>query len=249
MEYKIAIETGNTGLWYGRIIDFPGTHARARSLPNLLKELEEEAYYHNTWLRRHGETQIDLDDLHIKIVERINDVNMLGESGGEVALFEFDLESVNDDYLKKCIKYMEYNREDLLILLIGVNKETLNFIPPGKKRNMVQILGHICNVEEWYISRLGLDAEEFYKENLGVTEEEADNLPIHERMKIVRNAVNNTLFEIIPKREGVFTRQEYCLFPDEKWSARKVLRRFLEHEREHIYNIRWYLRHEIRRFP
>ena len=59
----------------------------------------------------------------------------------------------------------------------------------------------------------------------------------------------DTLRQIVPLKTGVFTRADFTSYPTEQWTARKVLRRFLEHEREHIYNIRWYLGKDIRAFP
>ena len=68
-------------------------------------------------------------------------------------------------------------------------------------------------------------------------------------MNIVRKACKKTLKETLIKKDGIFMRPEYTQYPNEQWTARKVLRRFLEHEREHTYNIRWYLGMKIRAFP
>ena len=249
MKFGAAIETGNTGLWYGRLLGLPGTHARAGSLDELLNELKQETAYHDMWLRRHGEPAINLDDVTVEIVEFVDDVELLGESGGMVALFESDLEQPTESHIQQCIKYMSYQRIDLLKLISGLSPEQLNHTPPSKKRNIIQILGHICNAEEWYISRLGPEAEKTYEQNLGITVEQADKLPIDERMKLVRASCVKMLQEVIPEKKGVFTRAEYTSYPEEQWTAGKVLRRFLEHEREHICNIRWYLGRDIRGFP
>jgi uncharacterized damage-inducible protein DinB len=249
MKLRAAVETGNTSLWYGRFIDLPGTHARAGAFDQLLVELSEEASYHDLWLRHHGEEPLNLDDFTVEVAERVDNVEMLGESGGEMALFSYDLEEVTEAHLERCLRYMGYHRMDLHALLEGVDAETLKHTPPGKGRNITQILGHICNAEEWYLSRLGLDAEQAYERNLGIHVSEADELPIFERMSLVREAAIKTLRETLPRKKVVFTRAEYTVYPDERWSARKVLRRFLEHEREHIYNIRWYLGLPERGFP
>jgi hypothetical protein len=78
---------------------------------------------------------------------------------------------------------------------------------------------------------------------------DADKLQVFERLNTVRHACVETLTQIIPvKSDEVFTRPEYTNYPDERWTAHKVIRRFLEHEREHIYNIREYLGLSIRGF-
>ena len=76
---------------------------------------------------------------------------------------------------------------------------------------------------------------------------QVDELPIMTRLVAVREACVRTLRDIIPtKGKEIFQRQEYTDYPKEQWTAHKVLRRFLEHEREHIYNIREYLGVPIR---
>jgi hypothetical protein len=61
-------------------------------------------------------------------------------------------------------------------------------------------------------------------------------------METLRRGCVETLRRLVPsKGDQVFTRAQYTSYPDERWTAHKILRRFLEHEREHIYNIREYL--------
>ena len=246
---KVAVETGTTGLWYGRFIDLIGTHARAQTLEQLLDELKEEVIYHNTWLKRHSEPTIKISGLKIEVAELVRDVELLGESGGSVACFKYDLKPVDEQIIEKCLCYMDFNRQDLLELIKGISEEKLNFTPNGKKRNIIQILNHICNAEEWYISRLGSETDIVYEQNLGIPLDKSDELSVYERMNIVRKACKKTLKETLIKKDGIFMRPEYTQYPNEQWDARKVLRRFLEHEREHIYNIRWYLGMNIRAFP
>lgn len=242
MKIQAAIETGSTGLWYGRIICLIGTHARANTREGLLKELGEELRYHLAWLRIHGEEASNIDDPEIIVAEEVAGVQQLGESGGEVAFFRFDEEPVSDEQLTRCIGLMEHNRRELLWTMEGLTEEELSHVPPGKGRNINQILRHVCNAEEWYLSRLGADAEKLYEEKLGRPVSEVDALPVHDRMKTVREACVASLLILVPAKNGLtFKRARYTSYPAERWSTRKVLRRYLEHEREHIYNIREYL--------
>ena len=216
MQLEAAIETGSTNLWYGRFIGLPGTHARAERYTQMLGELEKEAFYHDSWLRLHGEESLGLDDVVVDVVERVDGIVMLGESGGVVALFNYDLGLPTSSHIQRCIRYMGYHRSDLLKLISGISEEKLHHTPEGKKRDIVQILHHICNAEEWYISRLGADADKAYEKNLKIKVEEADKLPINERLGIVRRACITTLEAFIPLKTGVFTRAEYTSYPDER---------------------------------
>jgi hypothetical protein len=239
----VALETGTTGLWYGRIIEHLGTHARSETRDGVLGDLHEEYVYHSEYLRRHGETPQKTTDAELTVSEEASGMCQLGESGGEVALFRYDIKPVSKRLLDDCIRWMGYNRADLLTQVRGLSDESMAYVPPGKSRSIPQILSHVCNAEEWYVSRLGPEADAVYESSLGMSVKEADALPVFQRLETVRRGCVKTLKQIAPgKGDTVFTRAEYTSYPDEMWTSHKVLRRFLEHEREHIYNIREYLR-------
>jgi uncharacterized damage-inducible protein DinB len=242
LKLSVAIEYGTTGVWYGRYIEYLGTHARAFDRPTLLDELEKELNFHLSWMDKHGITAPIVSNPEIVVVEEQTDINELGVSGGEVALFEFDKQLVTNNQLQAGIQYMTFNRRDLLELVKDLTTSELEFTPTGKGRNITQILSHICNAEEWYISRMGKKATQKYLEYAQLSESELDKLSIFDRLETVRAACIETLKSIIPHLEDmVFKRPEFTNYPNEKWTAYKVLRRFLEHEREHYYNIKEYL--------
>ena len=249
MELLIAIEHGTTGMWYGRFVVYLGTHARAFDKATLLKELEKELQYHLHWMQKHDLNPPEVLNPELIICEELHEIGELGVSGGEVALFEFDKQIVSDDLLETIIQYMTLQRNDLLELVNSLPASELEFTPPGKGRNIVQILMHICNAEEWYISRMGAKATEIYLENAGISESELDKLSTFERLESVRKACIETLRDIVPQFNlKAFKRPEFTNYPDEKWTSYKVLRRFLEHEREHYYNIKEYLGITLRSF-
>lgn len=242
MKVSAALEHGTTTLWYGRIVDFPGTIARASEREILLKELEEELTYHLHWLQQHNELPPSFEKGHITVREEVYNIPNLGESGGEVALFESDKRVVSHNMLNTLFRLMDYNRADLLTLVESIPQGQLINVPPEKGRSIVDILHHVCNAEEFYKSRLGEEADQKYAEYAGMSEQEIDALPILDRLHTVRKACMRTLKELIPeKKDRIFTRSEYTDYPHEKWTAYKIMRRFLEHEREHYYNILEYL--------
>lgn len=245
MGFGVAIETG-AGIWYGRLIDYIGTHARAKSKDILMNELLLEKKYHEYLLEHNAIFKLNLGSNRLHIVEEVKGIEELGESGGTVALFKFDMFDVNLVFLNQCIEIMDCNRCLLLKEIKSIDSDIRNHTPLGKGRNINQILHHISSAEEFFISRLGEQADTIYENNLQTTQKEANNLPPIERLSLVREAAVKTLEILIPGKRGVFTRNEYTRYPDEKWTAHKVLRRFLEHEREHIYNIREYLGKPLR---
>lgn len=247
MHFSTALEQGTTGRWYGRFIDFPGTIARALTRESLLEELRKEIVYHFAWLQKHGEKVPAFDTVVLTISEEVTSVCELGESGGEVALFAFDEQAVTKEKLDYLCRLMGYSRRDLLQLTGTIPQETLAYVPSGKSRTITDILHHICNAEEFYVSRLGKEADSQYEGHAGMPTQQIDVLPLFERLKTVREACIKTLEDTILQKGGsTFTRSEYTNYPQEKWTAHKVLRRFLEHEREHYYNILEYLNRPIR---
>jgi hypothetical protein len=118
---SIAVEHGNTKLWYGRIIELLGTHARATNKVNLLSEIKAELSYHLLWLRRRGERTGLFDTENLKVKEEVEGIHELGKSGGEVALFNFDRQEVDDRILRTAIRCMGYNRLDLLDVCINLD--------------------------------------------------------------------------------------------------------------------------------
>ncbi len=242
MTTDVAIESGSTGRWYGRFAALLGTHARSDSREGLLKELVEELDYHLGWLNRHGEKERVPRERSLQVAEEVDGIVGLGESGGEVALFSVDRTPVDGKLLEKAIRYMHHNREDLMATVRGVDYTTMDRVPSGKRRSIRDILSHVCNAEEFYLSRLGPEADGVYEGHLGMPVSRCDELPIFERLPVVRSGCVQTLRELVPQRKGlVFQRAEYTAHPEEEWTAYKVMRRYLEHEREHIYNIREYL--------
>jgi predicted RNase H-like HicB family nuclease len=242
MRVGVAVEQGTTGKWYGRCIEFPGTIAWAGGKEELLKELQEELDYHMTWLRHYGERVPTLDETSLTVVEEVHNIPELGESGGEVALFHYDRNPMTLEDMQYSFRLMADNREDLLTITQNLSEDRLATKPQGKLRTITAILHHVCNAEEFYVSRLGPEADAVYETYTGLPIATVDTLPLFQRLQVVRNACCKTLKDIIPEKGNtVFTREEYTDYPTEKWTAHKVMRRFLEHEREHIYNIQEYL--------
>jgi hypothetical protein len=154
---------------------------------------------------------------------------------------------VGPDMFSRMLRHMEFNREDLLHLCEPLGSERMKSVPPGKGRSIEGILTHVCNAEEFYVSRMGAEAESMYEKRLGMPVSEADELPLLDRLRVVRTACVGTLSTLVPKlHDSTFSRAKYSKYPEEQWTAHKVMRRFLEHEREHIYNIREYLGLPIR---
>ena len=117
---------------------------------------------------------------------------------------------------------MKYSRQDLLELVSHLTREQLDFKPPGQPRSIKNCLKHIAHVEWWYVNRLNIEMpEKFPKDLFGL-------------MNHIRELVLGTL-EKFPreKMRGVHQPLKYKSPTCDLWTARKVLRRLVDHERLH----------------
>ena len=120
------------------------------------------------------------------------------------------------------------SRADLLALVRNLPNEALDRQPEGYPQPIRAILRHIGNAEEWYASRV-VPAEELPKE----WENDA-RMEIFSFLDMERRTVS-ALFRALSAqdRAQVFHPARWTRHPEEAWTARKALRRLLEHEREH----------------
>ena len=117
---------------------------------------------------------------------------------------------------------MRYSRADLLELVQGLDEETLDWQPPGEPRTIRNCLQHIAYVEPWYLSRLEIELPKDYP---------ADVFGLLEyTRKIVVDCLSDFPKE---KMAGVFRPVNDPSPVCNLWTARKVLRRLVDHERLH----------------
>ena len=134
---------------------------------------------------------------------------------------------------------MDFSRQSLLELIRVIPLEKLSTPLPDSDRTIRQVLTHISNAEEWYKSRLGEEADLLFKKYVGMAISRLDQKPVLERLELVRRGCIDVLKDlVIQKGARIFTRDAFTNYPEEQWTSHKVLRRFIEHEREHYYSIK-----------
>jgi uncharacterized damage-inducible protein DinB len=129
---------------------------------------------------------------------------------------------------------IHWNRGELLALVQPIPEDARNARALQGKRTLNETLRHVMNAEQWYISRLGLGVQKEYEGHARrVRFGRRQTIP--ERLVTTRHDAVQTLKEVFGRGKlGIFTRRAYTRHPQEEWTFRKVLRRFVEHEREHI---------------
>jgi len=234
--WSVNLEHGDQW-WYAHVAELPGCFTRGSTREAVLASLGKAIADHLAFLGAHGH-RLEGGSSGFAVVEEVEGIPELGESGGAVALFASDKASVGAQEFDGSLNLMQWNRGELLALIQPIPEDTRNARALPGKRTLNETLRHVMNAEEWYISRLGLGVQKEYEGHarrlrLGRRQ------TIPERLVVTRKAAVQTLKEVFERGKlGIFTRVAHTRHPEEEWTFRKVLRRFVEHEREHIGTIR-----------
>ncbi len=230
---RVYLETGADGLCMAHVLDLVGCTVRAPSREEALRRLPEAVRDYCNWLRRHGEPvppQSDSPTLEVA-----------GESvgfgpfnpGDAAALFPPDSQPLTRGELETYLRLMAHSRADLLELVRGLDDETLDWQPDAETFSIRRTLRHIGNAEQWYVSRL------YAPEALPPEWERDEAMPVLDFLEMERRTAVALLRSLTEEQmSGVYHPSHWTKHPTEPWTARKVLRRFLEHEREHTSQIR-----------
>lgn len=228
IRYAVYLEMHPDGRTMAHIPALPGCISRATTREEALRRLPEAAREYHAWLRRHGEPGLSPDEP----VE----FEIAGENAGfgpfdprnAAGLFPPDLAPASADQMERFIRLMGYARGDLLALVADLPDEVLDWQPDPQSLTLRRLLRHVGNAEEWYVSRI------VPAESLPPEWEHDEALPIFEFLAMERRTAIERLAGLTEaERSQLFHPQRWTDHPDEPWTATKMFRRFLEHEREH----------------
>jgi hypothetical protein len=182
-----------------------------------------EAYL--DWVHSNGGTWLATDEIQVEWIDTwqvyvINENYDLVQEGYSInAWFLDDWKPLEREEIERGLQLLEWSRSDLLRCVQDLPSEVMQGRHPGERWGIEGILKHVANAEWWYLDRLDLG---FPRQVLH------DN--VFERLTKVRNHLNSILPELAGSRRVVGTDGEF-------WSARKLLRRAVWHERDHTLHI------------
>ncbi len=203
--------------WIAHVPDLPGcfaTHERRDQAINLVPKAVENFI---DWAAEHGLRVSGLSGP--MLVSEVIRAWRYEEDYEVNAFFAADRPPLQEDELEEFETLLMASREDLQATLEGLDSEDLEQELAGDWA-IAEVLDHVALAEQWYFDRLGI----------GLASGELPQTPM-ERLVRVRD---NTLARLpdLGKRMGVVT------LSGETWSARKVMRRTLWHERDHTDHLR-----------
>lgn len=229
--YRVYLDGAPGGPWMGHVLEETGCIWIAASQEEVLARGPEAVAAFFAWLRGHGEPgagPVEPAQITLEFVDA-QEVAGCGQSGAAVGFFAPDRAVATVDDIATAVRRLGYARRDLLEAAAGLGAEALDWRPPGKKRTVRENLVHVRNCHGFYLSRL-----------LGRSgAETALTVPWPEEtfaaLTWVMERAVAALLDLPPTlRAGVFPARQ----PAEDWTARKMLRRFVEHEREHVEVVR-----------
>lgn len=230
MQIRIGMENNIEGRTLAWALDYPGCFAYGDDETDALLRLPREILNFEVWIKDHtSDPWINFEGLDFRIVEHytthfINDRYeiMPDGQGYEVnAWFVDDWRPLSEEEIEHALLVFHWQRDELLAGLSTIEQDILVKEVPGQRWNINGIAMHIANAEFWYMQRLGL--VNFRREDLAED--------IEERLAQTASIIT----EQFPKFPG---KQKIVGIDGEFWSYRKIVRRSLWHQRDHIEHIK-----------
>ena len=200
---------GNDSILYAS--NFIGAFTRGASKEEAMLKMPEEIQRYQSWL---GETP--LDDFDIEIVQEKESDLQIRDADSDV-LFVTEKEPLNAQDYQFLKSLAMRSAEDLYVLYNSIPDKHKSALPCRKTfygsvpRTAEEMYQHTKNVNEYYFSEVGA---------------EADN----EGTIISCRAMG---FEALESIDGYLSLEPVTGSYGEQWSVRKVLRRFIWHDRIH----------------
>ncbi len=219
MMFSLGIEEMEPGKWLGWFFETPGCFVRADSPPNLVTKAPEAMAEWNTWLDGFAPSNKRNDPIDVKVVETF--LTKAKASGSQVhAFFEDDKRPLSPQEIDQVTWVLDCSRNDLTSTIQRIPSQFLNSeIENEVFLSLNGIIEHIALAEWSYFDKLGLAFDRRVMPSEPLT-----------AIKTVRKQTISRLPELTNNRK--ITEHQ-----GEIWSARKIIRRTIWHERVHTWHL------------
>jgi len=228
MRIRIGIENNIENRSMAWALEYPGCFAYGNDAAEAIINFPQEFIRYQQWLSEHTPDSWlqSVSDFNVAFEEAFT-VYTLDENYNEAkegydvnAWFRDDWKPLTRMDIRRGLLLLSYTRQDLLALVKDLTPAQLGQTFTGERWPISGILGHVGGAEWWYMDRLDLAP---------VTRTEVPKDPF-ERLTAVRGWLEACLpglegKELVMGKQGEF------------WSPRKLLRRAVWHEADHIHHI------------
>ena len=237
MQIRIGMENNFDGRSLAWALDYPGCFAYGADQAEALIRLPRALLTYEAWIKVHTDDPWGhFDDFDLRVVDSFTSFSIdenfqpVPEGQGyEIgAWFLDDWRPLTDLEIERGLLIFQWQREELLAGLTTLSPEILEKQRPGERWNILGIVKHIANTECWYLLRMGLT--ELTRQDL-----KPDPIPrLEQTARLIKT--------IFPKFADTV---KVIGIDGEFWSYRKILRRTLWHQRDHIDHIKSLVFNEI----
>jgi uncharacterized damage-inducible protein DinB len=228
MAYKVSLIIGRDRSTQSHVHNLMGCFALASTKERALEKLRTGIPEYFRWLQRHGEDVRIPTSPRLSIVQELLMTGRPGEAGGPDPLLRCDKVASFERDVARCLRLLDYTREDLLGLISGLSEVVLDWKPQGEPRTVRNALRHIAQVDVWYLSRIDADP------SLDRSKTSDVFIFLEYSRELVRAALSSLTQSQLRK---VFYPRKWSekSYP---WTATKVLHRLVTHERQHTSYLR-----------
>jgi predicted RNase H-like HicB family nuclease/uncharacterized damage-inducible protein DinB len=218
------------------VLDLLGCIANGPTTEEALNKTPQAIHDYLRFLHRHGEAVDPEAEVQTEIAEHITEGIWLG-NGDPSLVFQPDLEPLTTEDIEVYVNRLEGMRLEMVALVGDLSEAQLEEKPQPKGRPIKAILEHILESEYAYMAAYGRP-EDLPGTGSIVKKRQGDLL---EWMAYVRGREIERLRSLSwQERSEPFVHWKYTR------TARKVMRRMLEHQWEHLVEIKERLENEAR---
>jgi uncharacterized damage-inducible protein DinB len=217
--YDAYLEVLRSGRVNALILDLPGCLASGTNQNEALAALAGEIPHYYAWLKRHDDyTPAVRGPFHLAPRQVLP--AMPTERGDVGVFFEPDGQPVDDEDMDWGTALIQWAVDDLAYLAARIPAAALDAPLPAGGWTLRQTLSHVAGSQLWYLSRLQEMPGRISPEQIGSEPVAALRQTTATLVQSLR-AADDATRTVIREHNG------------ERWSLRKVLRRSVEHVREH----------------
>jgi predicted RNase H-like HicB family nuclease/uncharacterized damage-inducible protein DinB len=216
MPYVVCAEEID-GRWIAHVPDLPGCFASHTERETAISSIPKAVETYLEWCSGHG-LRVSGFSGPMMVSEVVRAWRY--EDDYEVnAFFAADRPPLLADEMPEYERLLLATRQELEQVLDGLSEDDLHKELSGEEWPIVGILNHVALAEQWYFDRMGI----------ALPTRELPTDPLDRLVKVRDHTLTN-----LP---NLATRIGVVALSGETWSARKVMRRTLWHERDHTDHI------------
>jgi hypothetical protein len=224
--FRIGLENNTEGRSQAWVLGHPGCFAYGEDGSCALQAIPQAICDYSEWIGAHTSASWITEAVPEYRLEEtwecytINAEYELAQEGYEVnAWFRHDWLPLSVEEIERGLLLLSWKRNDLLNLVRDLSSAILTRTYSGERWSIAGILNHIGGAEWWYQERLGLV----------FSRGEVPDDPFQRLEKVRSNLV-----KVLPSLAGS---TQVVGVSGEFWSPRKLLRRAVWHEADHIVHI------------